>query len=153
MVFQKYCENARSRYRCIVQRMCEMHFSIRVAVFDVEAPSLEIVEIRGGMRFAVFFLRRKPTLNIVFFYLSKPQISPALQNYMVRQFQSLHYFLGIFRKFFVPFYGFLMVRFAQNNLFHFKKFMYPKNTFGILAVTSGFSPVAGRESCIFFRKF
>src|SRR3989338_2792925 len=97
------------------------------------------------MCFAVFAFRRKPSFNIVFFDLAQAEVSSAIQNYVVRNFQRLHYFLGIFYELLMPLNRFLMVRFAQNYLLNFKKFMHAENTFCVFAVAPGFAPVAWRE--------
>src|SRR3989344_2864256 len=70
IVFDQRHENTRCGDRGRVQGVCEAHDPLGIAVADIQAPRLEVVEEGGGADLAVGPLARYPQLNVVFLDLS-----------------------------------------------------------------------------------
>src|SRR3989344_6025945 len=145
IIFQKSDKESGGRERGIVERMHKAGFPLRVLVSDVEPTRLKIMEIGRGMGLAVFTFGRNITLDIVFFYLSQPQIASAVHDDMVRHIERLKHLLRVFRQFLMEGDRGGVVRFAKYHLLKLEKLMHAENAFSVFTVASGLATETGRE--------
>jgi len=97
------------------------------------------------MGFAIFFLRRHPCLDIVFFDLPKAKIASTVHDHMVRKLECLHDVFNMLGNIFVQIDRQLVVGLAQYDLFELEEFVHANDAFHVFAVRSGFAAETRRE--------
>src|SRR3989344_1491259 len=152
IVLDDLAEDARRRECRVVQRVRITQHSIFPAVTDIEPAGLEVVEVRRRMRLAICILTRHPDLDVVFFHLTQPQVTAAINDDVIRKCECLQKVLRVLCEFLMPLYRLFVVRLAKDDLLVFQEFVDTENTFCVLAVTPRFSSEARREREKLFRK-
>ena len=118
IVFNYRYKNSGRSHHSVVKRVRELKFSIGRAVPYIQTTCLKIVEVRRRVSFSIFLLRGNPGFQIVFFYLPKAKVSPAIYYRVVMQIKGLEYFFSVFGKLFMPLYRLLMIGLAENYLYY-----------------------------------
>src|SRR5439155_21772987 len=90
-------ENPRAGDDSVVERVAELHFPVVIAVTHVQSPRLEIVEARGGMRFAVVSATGHPGFDVVLRDLPLTEIAGADEHDAIGKVQLLKHVLGVLK--------------------------------------------------------
>ena len=123
--------------------MYEPDLAVLVAVADIDAAGLPVVEVRTRMGFAVASLAGDPAFQVVHADFAVAHIAGADVHHAIGQFQCLHQFFRVGEQLFVPAHRLFVVGLADDILLDLVELVNAEDTARILAVGAGLFAEAG----------
>src|SRR5579883_3012391 len=130
----------------VVERVDKLHLAVSVAIADVGAPRLPLVEVRTRMRLAVAALARYPAFEIVHADFAVAHVARADIDDAIRQFQRLHQLLRVSDQLLMPVDRLFMAGPADYILLYLVELLHGHNAACILAIGAGLLAEAGAEA-------
>src|SRR5579863_1609329 len=122
----------------VVQCMHKLHLAVLIAIADVDAAGLPLVEVRTRVGFAVAALAGYPAFQVVHAHFAVTHVTRADVDHAVRQFQRLHQFFRVRQQLFVPAHRFRMVGLADDILLYFVELVDAEDAACVLAIGASF---------------
>ena len=71
---------------CVVERMWELHLALFVAIADIGAAGLPIVQVRARVRLTVSVFAREPAFKVIHAYFAIAHVAGADIDHTIGQF-------------------------------------------------------------------
>ena len=130
----------------VVQRVDVADLAVGVAVAEVGAARLPIVEFGDRVRLAVALLGRHPALDVPHAYLARAHLAGARSHHAIGQLQRLHQRLGVLKQRLEPASRFVLVRPADHVLLYLVELMDTEQAAHVPPGRPGLAAEAGGDA-------